>query len=198
MEGQQGTTKSRHAAAQLFLPYISYLICCAGGFLGPVHCVILSRGRWHTHSVNQIPWIGTVEEESSPGATSPCAKISRFGWPAAASAAWKQTVASPFFFQAKPRPRNDFQHRRSHWTQLQAGIRISTGSNVTGLSCSPFLHENKCTPHRFSLTDFTLLFCHLLPDRWKMQFPLQTEEEMKSWWPLAITSCQLSSPWYEN
>lgn len=127
MEGRRGTTKSRHAAAQLFLPYISYLICCAGGFLGPVHCVILSRGRWHSLTVNRIPWIGTVEEESSPGVASSRARISRFGWPAATSAAWKQTGSSPFFFQAKPRPRNDFQHRGWHWTQLQARIRISTG-----------------------------------------------------------------------
>lgn len=38
-------------------PIFSYLICWTGGFLGPVRCVILSRGRWHTDSVNQIAWI---------------------------------------------------------------------------------------------------------------------------------------------
>lgn len=79
MKKRHDTTKSRHAAAQLLLPYISYLIYCAGGFLGPVHCVILSWGRWHSHTVNRIPWIQTVEEESPPGAASSHARISRFG-----------------------------------------------------------------------------------------------------------------------
>lgn len=90
MEWYHIITKSRHAAAQLFLPYTSYLICCAGGYLGPVHCVILSRGRWHSHSVNRILWIGTVNEESSPGVASHRARISRFGHS-------QQTTPSPFF-----------------------------------------------------------------------------------------------------
>lgn len=149
MKGLHGGSKSRHSAAQLFLPYISYLICCAGGFLGPVHCVILSRGRWHSHSVNRIPWIGTVEEESSPGAASRHTRISRFGYPEAASAAWRQTGPSPFYSRLRP-DLNDFQHRGWYWTQLQAGIRISCGSDATGLSCS-LLTSYKNT-HTFSFT----------------------------------------------
>jgi len=88
-EGRPGTARSGRAAAQLLLPYISYLICGAGGFLGPVHSVILSRAD------GTLVWIGSVEEEedeeeeSSPGADQAAARVSGFGWPAAA---WRQTV----------------------------------------------------------------------------------------------------------
>lgn len=47
---------------QIFLSYISYLICRAGGFLGPVLCVILWRGRWYS---DPLDWDGEGGEFSA-------------------------------------------------------------------------------------------------------------------------------------
>lgn len=125
MEWQHGITKSRHAAAQLFLAYISYLISCAGGFLGPVHCVILSRGRWHSHSVNRILWIGTVDEESSPGVASHRARISRSDYSQRQHQQSESRQPLHLFFQTKPRPRNEFQHRVDIGHNCRLGLGLA-------------------------------------------------------------------------
>lgn len=128
-----------------------------------MHCVILSKGRWHSHSVCQIPWtgIGTEEEEEGPPAAAALGSAGLAGQQQLWQHANQQFLLlflKKSLFKAKPRPRNDFCHRTWHWTQQQARIRIIRGCYITGLSCSFLLYTQKA--HTSEIVSISTHLCY--------------------------------------
>lgn len=124
-----------------------------------MYSVILSRGRWHTHTQCQsdpLDW-DDGGGEFSRGRQPP--RQDQQVWLTNGSISSMEADGPfTFFFQATPRPRNDFQHRGGHWTQLKTRIRISPGSHVTVLFPLPSYTNTHQIDSASFLHTFTLLF----------------------------------------